>query len=476
MEAFLLYIFKSGICLGIFLIVYSIFLRPTTFYRFNRIFLMSGFVMSFIIPAIRYTYDVFVPAVTTVERTISETAYIVNSQSPDIWTILFIVYLTGVFIVSSRNIMAYRKLRLLVKNGTHAKKDNINIIESNHIKSPFSVLNYVLLNPQNLTKREKELILQHEIMHINQKHWLDLLCSECILLIQWFNPLSWFYVHLLKENHEFLADKAVIESGVSPAIYQAVLINQRFQGQVFSFTSSFNDHKPINRLNMLRKEKSSPWKRVSALAIIPVFGIFIWLSAVPNYIVQPIENTMIPIKRDGTPNKPQIIVLGAKDSVKVELKEKAIFTNAEELQPLYIIDGIKSQEGIKNLSPDDIESISVLKDQTATDHFGNDARGGAILITTKKRRNTHISDSLVVTSNNLENKKGTISILPSTKKTEKSDNLPDQLLILIDGKESSKKEIDSLDPNNIESVEVLKNNDATSAYGNRNVIKITLKK
>ena len=476
MEAFLLYIFKSGICLGIFLIVYSIFLRPTTFYRFNRIFLMSGFVMSFIIPAIRYTYDVFVPAVTTVERTISETAYIVNSQSPDIWTILFIVYLTGVFIVSSRNIMAYRKLRLLVKNGTHAKKDNINIIESNHIKSPFSVLNYVLLNPQNLTKREKELILQHEIMHINQKHWLDLLCSECILLIQWFNPLSWFYVHLLKENHEFLADKAVIESGGSPAIYQAVLINQRFQGQVFSFTSSFNDHKPINRLNMLRKEKSSPWKRVSALAIIPVFGIFIWLSAVPNYIVQPIENTMIPIKRDGTPNKPQIIVLGAKDSVKVELKEKAIFTNAEELQPLYIIDGIKSQEGIKNLSPDDIESISVLKDQTATDHFGNDARGGAILITTKKRRNTHISDSLVVTSNNLENKKGTISILPSTKKTEKSDNLPDQLLILIDGKESSKKEIDSLDPNNIESVEVLKNNDATSAYGNRNVIKITLKK
>lgn len=150
MEALLLYVFKSGICLGIFLIVYSIFLRPTTFYRFNRIFLMSGFVMSFIIPAIRYTYDVFVPAVTTVERTISETAYIVNSQSPDIWTILFIVYLTGVFIVSSRNIMAYRKLRLLVKNGTHAKKDNINIIESNHIKSPFSVLNYVLLNPQKL--------------------------------------------------------------------------------------------------------------------------------------------------------------------------------------------------------------------------------------------------------------------------------------------------------------------------------------
>lgn len=476
MEAFLLYIVKSGICLSIFLIVYIIFLRPTTFYRFNRIFLVSGFIMSFIIPAVRYTYDVFVPAVMTVERTISETAYTVKSQSPDIWTILFIVYLTGFFIVSGRNVMAYRKLRLLVKNGTHAKKDNINIIGSNHIKSPFSVLNYVLLNSQSLSKTEKELILQHEIMHINQRHWLDLLCSECILLIQWFNPLSWFYVHLLKENHEFLADKAVIESGVSPAIYQAVLINQRFQGQVFSFTSSFNDHKPINRLNMLRKEKSSPWKRISALTIVPVFGVFIWLSAVPNYIVQPIENTMIQIKKEGNPDKPEILVLRAKDSIKVELKEKVTFTNAEELQPLYIIDGIKSQDGIKDLSPDEIESISVLKDKTATDHFGNDARGGAILITTKKKRNTHISDSLVVTNNNLENKKGTISILPSTKKSEKSNNLPDQLLILIDGKESSKKDMDSLDPNNIESVEVLKNKDTASAYGNKDVIKITLKK
>lgn len=476
MEAFLLYIAKSGICLSIFLIVYIIFLRPTTFYRFNRVFLVSGFIMSFIIPAIRYTYDVFVPAVTTVEKTISETVYTVKSQSSDIWTIIFIVYLTGIFIVSGRNIMAYRKLRLLVKNGTHAKKNNINIIESNHIKSPFSVLNYVLLNPHSLTKTERELILQHEIMHINQRHWLDLLCSECILLIQWFNPLSWLYVYFLKENHEFLADKAVIESGVSPTIYQAVLINQRFQGQVFSFTNSFNDHKPINRLNMLRKEKSSPWKRTCALIIIPVFGIFIWLSAVPNYIVQPIENTMIPIKRDGTPDKPQIIVLGAKDSVKVELKEKAILTNAQELQPLYIIDGIKSQEGIKNLSPDDIESISVLKDKTATDHFGYDARGGAILITTKKKRSTSTSDTVVATNNNLENKKSSISVLTSPKETEKSDNLPDQLLILIDGKESSKKDMDSLDPNNIESVEVFKNNGTASAYGNKNVIKITLKK
>ncbi len=60
MESFIIYIAKSGIWTGIFLVIYVLFLRKTTFFRFNRFFLIAGFIASLILPAINYTYDVVI--------------------------------------------------------------------------------------------------------------------------------------------------------------------------------------------------------------------------------------------------------------------------------------------------------------------------------------------------------------------------------------------------------------------------------
>lgn len=53
------------------------------------------------------------------------------------------------------------------------------------------------------------------------------------------------------------------------------------------------------------------------------------------------------------------------------------------IKPLYIIDGVPS-EAMDQLSPDDIESISVLKDAAAISLYGARATNGVILISTKK--------------------------------------------------------------------------------------------
>lgn len=53
------------------------------------------------------------------------------------------------------------------------------------------------------------------------------------------------------------------------------------------------------------------------------------------------------------------------------------------IRPLYIIDGVPS-EAMDQLSPDDIESISVLKDAAAISLYGARATNGVILISTKK--------------------------------------------------------------------------------------------
>ncbi len=52
-------------------------------------------------------------------------------------------------------------------------------------------------------------------------------------------------------------------------------------------------------------------------------------------------------------------------------------------QPLYIVDGIVMNGDIRNISPDDIEDISVLKGANAAALYGSRANNGAIIITTK---------------------------------------------------------------------------------------------
>lgn len=52
--------------------------------------------------------------------------------------------------------------------------------------------------------------------------------------------------------------------------------------------------------------------------------------------------------------------------------------------PLYVVDGIPYSGSIANLSPNDIESISVLKDASSTALYGARAANGVVVVTTKK--------------------------------------------------------------------------------------------
>ncbi|RZK65713.1 MAG: SusC/RagA family TonB-linked outer membrane protein, partial [Pedobacter sp.] len=54
--------------------------------------------------------------------------------------------------------------------------------------------------------------------------------------------------------------------------------------------------------------------------------------------------------------------------------------------PLYIVDGIQYSGNISNISVDDIETISLLKDAASSALYGSSAGNGVVLITTKKGR------------------------------------------------------------------------------------------
>lgn len=62
--------------------------------------------------------------------------------------------------------------------------------------------------------------------------------------------------------------------------------------------------------------------------------------------------------------------------------------------PLYVVDGYPVSGGINTLNPDDIATIDVLKDASATAIYGNRASNGVVIITTKRGKKNGIQVSV----------------------------------------------------------------------------------
>ncbi|PCH67917.1 MAG: SusC/RagA family TonB-linked outer membrane protein [Bacteroidales bacterium] len=59
--------------------------------------------------------------------------------------------------------------------------------------------------------------------------------------------------------------------------------------------------------------------------------------------------------------------------------------------PLYVIDGIPTTSGLNDLNPNDIETINILKDASATAIYGSRGANGVVIVTTKKGKAGKIS-------------------------------------------------------------------------------------
>jgi hypothetical protein len=121
-----------------------------------------------------------------------------------------------------------------------------------------------------------------------------------------------------------------------------------------------------------------------------------------------------------------------------------------------------SMTTVYSLSPDQIQSVNVLKGEMAVDAHGKAGKNGVVIISTKKDQNA-TEQNISVSS------RPTVSL-------DTGDKSP---LFLIDGKEAGQKQMDGLNRGNIKSIEVLKNKKQTRSYGKKGkhgVIKITTKK
>ncbi len=65
-------------------------------------------------------------------------------------------------------------------------------------------------------------------------------------------------------------------------------------------------------------------------------------------------------------------------------------------EPLFVVDGVPYVGGTSNINPDDVESITILKDAASTALYGSRAANGVVVITTKKGKKGRNAVSLRV--------------------------------------------------------------------------------
>lgn len=104
-----------------------------------------------------------------------------------------------------------------------------------------------------------------------------------------------------------------------------------------------------------------------------------------NDVTQALQGRVagVSITSDGQP--------GASPSVRIR-GVGTFGTGGASAEPLYVVDGFPLAGGIRDINPNDIESVQVLKDATAGAIYGNRASNGVIIITTTSgRRNQEFS-------------------------------------------------------------------------------------
>ncbi len=275
----LIYLAKVNLYWMLFYACYWLVLRRHTFFQWNRAYLLGTLLISFALPLLDFSGQapVIEPAVYVAAAI---PVYISTPESESYfsnWTqFLWIIQGLGAVLMFSKIAEAIQDLRSLIRQGETIEFDQYTLVLLPHDETgSFSFLKWVVVN-RNDYENHFDLILNHEAVHIKQKHSIDILLIELLKTAFWFNPILWFYKKSLQEVHEFLAD----EQAPNRDQYTEFLVSYALNTPVASLTNHFfNSSLLLNRVQMIYKNRNSYWSLGKYLIIVPIIGMMVLLTA-----------------------------------------------------------------------------------------------------------------------------------------------------------------------------------------------------
>lgn len=227
------YILYTALILSACLLFYKLLLQKETFFHLNRFFLLACMILAFILPLLPIPQQLslrkdvvekqapFVktavdksptlePKAAPVQEVIVEQAK--QTFDADLllnWLVYlywFGVLLFGLNFIMQACVLLYRAYSLsAIQDG------KFRIVEITGDNAPCSFANNIFINPEKYEWETYNQILLNEKIHIEQKHTIDLLLAEAVIIFQWFNPFAWQWRKALESNLEFLTDSEMLQ-------------------------------------------------------------------------------------------------------------------------------------------------------------------------------------------------------------------------------------------------------------------------
>ena len=264
------YLIQVNIYLTLFYAFYVLVLQNETFFKWNRIFLVSSGGLSFLIPLMQSEWVKSLFVTKTIEQfsgtalnplMLNEVQISVNRNeglTTGEWIAL--LYLLGVLLFLSKFLWQLSKVSKSFHEGSQAQSFFNKIKVSEHLPS-------------------RESIIKHEEVHASQLHSADVIIFELISIINWFNPVVYAYKKSVKYIHEFIADEAAsIDTGKSE--YALLLVSNAFGVQNEQLTNNFYNQSLLKkRIIMLHKTKSRKTALLKYGLTAPLFAAMLVFSS-----------------------------------------------------------------------------------------------------------------------------------------------------------------------------------------------------
>lgn len=515
------YILKSSICLAAFYLFYKVMLSRETFHRFNRIVLVSLFIISLIIPFIEISLKSETPysglalnLETLLAMAGSDGAGTVARQT-DSWLLIILgVYIIGFSFSLMRALVSIIQMIVLIKSAGARNEiisNGVRLVIHNNKTAPFSWMKFIAISEKDYRESGEE-IITHELAHISKLHSADILIAEAVKIIHWFNPAAYLLKQELQNIHEYQADEAVINKGIDAKQYQLLLIKKAVGDRLYTIANSFNHSKLKTRITMISKKKSPKWAALKVLFVLPLsmFAVVAFATEEASKVFEPVTEIKITdfiqkdtikkqvkklvfIKKNGLAEEQNQTVIHVKvvnkDTLEVSgnvISWRGIDSDSSSMnKPLIFIDGREvSEMELNSLLPEKLKTINVYKGKNATDKYGEKAGNGVVEISTKSDSDSSHVDFKVNRKDVIIHEIKSEGSKPNTKvyefKMESVSEKPGDVLYVINGETQDEMfKPNSLDPEKIASMSVFKGDAATKKYGKKGkngVIEITLKK